>query len=411
MNVQKKLTQLLTYVAAKSPYYKAIFEKQGIEVEKIGVNDLNKLPFTTKDDLASNNEAFLCVPKSEIVDYITTSGTLSNPVSFYLTAKDTERLASNEAASLTMAGGTSDDVYQLMVTMDKQFMAGLAYYLGIQKMGAGAVRVGPTSPQNHLDTILRFNSTVLIAIPSFIVKLIDTAKNNNIDLNTTSIKSIVCIGEPIRNQDFSLNALGERITSQWNVKLFSTYASTEMGAAFTECEAGCGGHLNEDILMMEVVDDEGNQVADGELGEVVITTLGVEGMPLLRYKTGDLCHVHYGRCSCGESSPRLGPVVGRKQQMIKFNGTTVFPPAVFSVLEAQEIGLYKVEVTKNEFGNDVITVVLPEKMDTEEVKKGLRSAFKSKIRVTPFFRFMEEKQLMNSIHQQDKRKPEKIVFS
>lgn len=411
MNNEAKLKELLQYVGQHSPYYKAQFEKLGIDVATIGLDNLSSLPFTTKDDLAKYNESFLCVHKSAIVDYITTSGTLSNPVSFYLTENDTLRLGSNEAAALTLAGGTSDDIYQLMVTMDKQFMAGLAYYLGIKKMGAGVVRVGPTSPQNHLDTILRFNSTVLIAIPSFIVKLIDTAKKNNIDLNDTPIKSIICIGEPIRNTDFSLNVLGERITSQWDVKLFSTYASTEMGAAFTECSAGKGGHLNEDILVLEVVDESGKAVGDGELGEVVVTTLGVEGMPLIRYKTGDLCHVHYDACSCGMKTPRLGPVVGRKQQMIKYNGTTVFPPAVFAVLEGQDVGLYKVEVTKNEFGNDVITVVLPESMNEEEIVQRLRSAFKSKIRVAPKFRFMDETALMNAIHHHDKRKPEKIIFS
>lgn len=411
MSKETRFKQLLNYVAKHSPFYKNVFDEKGINVQDMTLDDLDKLPFTTKDDLAKFNEAFLCVPKNQIVDYITTSGTLSNPVSFYLTENDTKRLAENECTALTMAGGTKDDIYQLMVTMDKQFMAGLAYYLGIKKMGAGAVRVGPTSPQNHLDTILRFDSTILIAIPSFIVKLIETAKKNNIDLNSTPIKSIVCIGEPIRNEDFSLNVLGERITSQWKVKLFSTYASTEMGAAFTECLAGNGGHLNEEMLLMEVVDENGKAVKDGELGEVVVTTLGVEGMPLIRYKTGDLCHIHYSKCACGVESPRLGPVVGRKQQMIKYKGTTVFPPAVFAVLEFLHISLYKVEVTKNEFGNDIITVVLPEQLNTEEKIKEITSAFKSRIRVAPFFKFMEEGKLMNIIHHQDKRKPEKIVFS
>ncbi len=411
MDKTSKLYKQLTYVAAHSPFYQRIFKEKGIEVTTITESTFSEIPFTTKDDLAQYNEAFLCVPKTEIVDYITTSGTLSSPVSFYLTEKDTERLADNEATAFQLAGGTSEDVYQLMVTMDKQFMAGLAYYLGIKKMKAGAVRVGPTSPQNHLDTLLRFNTTVLIAIPSFIVKLIEVAKSQGIDLNTSAIKSIICIGEPIRQIDLNYNELGKRITQDWDVQLISTYASTEMGAAFTECTYGQGGHLNPEILHLEVVDDAGNAVKNGEMGELVVTTLGVEGMPLLRYKTGDLCHVHYEKCACGSKTPRLGPIVGRKQQMIKFNGTTVFPPAIFEVLESQRISLYKVEVSKNEFGNDEVAVLLPSEIKTDELVKHLKSVFRSKIRVTPHFKFLEKDILMGMIHQQDKRKPEKIVFS
>lgn len=411
MDKTSKLYQQLTYVAEKSPYYKRIFKENNIHIATMNDAMFNEIPFTTKDQLARFNEEFLCVPKSKVVDYITTSGTLSSPVSFYLTEKDTERLADNEATAFQLAGGTSEDVYQLMVTMDKQFMAGLAYYLGIKKMKAGAVRVGPTSPQNHLDTLIRFNTTVLIAIPSFIVKLIDVAKSQGIDLNQTAIKSIICIGEPIRQVDLSYNELGKRITDNWKVQLISTYASTEMGAAFTECVHGKGGHLNPEILYLEVVDEAGNPVKDGEMGEVVVTTLGVEGMPLLRYKTGDLCHVHYAKCACGSHTPRLGPIVGRKQQMIKFNGTTVFPPAIFEVLESQQISLYKVEVSKNEFGNDEIAILLPSEIKTDELVKQLKSIFRSKIRVTPHFKFLDKNLLMGMIHQEDKRKPEKIIFS
>ena len=150
-----------------------------------------------------------------------------------------------------------DDIYQLMTTIDKRFMAGLAYQLGISKMGAGIVRTGPGAPFLQWESIQRFSPTILIAIPSFIPKLIDYAIEHNIDYKNSSIKSIVCIGEPIRNEDFTPSELGKRILSQWDVKLYSTYASTEMGAAFTECSEGTGGHLNPELLVLEVVDENG----------------------------------------------------------------------------------------------------------------------------------------------------------
>jgi phenylacetate-CoA ligase len=409
---EHQLKYLLSYVSAHSPYYQRVFREQNIDIDSILVaGDLDKLPFTTKDDLAAANDDFLCVPKSRVADFVTTSGTLSDPVAFYLTDADIERLATNEAASFRCAGGSESDIYQLMTTIDRRFMAGLAYWMGVRKMGAGMIRVGPGAPFLQWESIQRFSPTVIIAIPSFIPRLIDYAVANGIDFQSSTIRSVICIGEPVRNPDFSLNELGKRITSQWDVKLYSTYASTEMGAAFTECSEGRGGHLNPDLLILEVVDEAGAAVGDGELGEVVITTLGVEGMPLIRYKTGDLCHVYYSACACGRTSPRLGPVVGRKQQMIKFKGTTIFPPALFDVLDSvKEIELYQVVVSKNEYGNDEITVLLPMNLQTAVFKEMMHSLFKSRLRVSPALDFVTAEELTFRIYKQEKRKPEKLIY-
>ncbi|TDE11389.1 phenylacetate--CoA ligase family protein [Dyadobacter psychrotolerans] len=411
-NQTEKLRELLLYVSEHSAYYQQVFRGSNIEINSIKeTSDLTQLPFTAKDDLARQNDDFLCVPKSKITDFVTTSGTMSDPVAFYLTDSDVERLATNEAQSFRCAGGSENDVYQLMTTIDKRFMAGLAYWMGARKMGAGMIRVGPGAPFLQWESIQRFSPTVLIAIPSFIPRLLDYAVANDIDFKASGVKSIICIGEPIRNADFTPNELGKRITSQWDVKLYSTYASTEMGAAFTECEIGNGGHLNEDLLILEVVDEDGLNVGEGDLGEVVVTTLGVEGMPLIRYKTGDLCHVYYNPCSCGRSTPRLGPVVGRKQQMIKFKGTTIFPPALFDVLDmVKEIELYQVVISKNEYGNDEITILLPLQLQTAVFKEMLHSLFKSRLRVSPILEFITAEELTFRIYKQEKRKPEKLIY-
>lgn len=410
--INNKLIELIEYVNQHSTFYKHQFLKHNIDISTItSSEELAKLPFTTKDDLTNYNDDFLCVEKHKVADFVTTSGTLSDPITFYLTKKDVDRLALNEATALKCANGSTHDIYQLMTTIDKRFMAGLAYYLGINKLGAGAVRVGPGTPYLQWESIQRFSPTTLIAIPSFIPKIINYAIENGIDYKTSSVKSIICIGEPIRNKDFSPNELGKRILSQWDVKLYSTYASTEMGAAFTECNEGKGGHLNAELLLLEVIDENGKNVASGQLGEVVITTLGVEGMPLLRYKTGDLCNVYYEACSCGRSSARLGPIVGRKQQMIKFKGTTIFPPAIFNVLDMlNEINLYQVEISKDEFDNDQIKILLPKEIESNIFRKKLTSLFKSKLRVTPLFKFIGEKDLNDLIFKENKRKPEKLIY-
>src|SRR5690606_33370084 len=155
------------------------------------------------------------------------------------------------------ANSTSEDIFQLMLTLDRQFMAGMAYYSGIRKMGAGVVRVGPGVPSLQWETIERLKPTAIVAVPSFIIKLIHYAEENGIDVNQSSVKKAICIGENIRDEHLVPNILAKKITGKWNIQLFSTYASTEMQTAFTECEAGRGGHLNPELLIVELLDEEG----------------------------------------------------------------------------------------------------------------------------------------------------------
>lgn len=412
MNLLDKINDLLQHVEKNSPYYNRSFSSLFSNGFKLSSpSDLSSLPFTTKDDLSQFNEDFLCVPRNKVADFVTTSGTTGFPVSLYLTKNDVERLARNEYDSFITIGATSDDIFQLLTTMDKRFMAGLAYYLGVQKLDAGMIRVGPGVPQFHWDSILKFQPTILIAVPSFIISLISYAKANNIDFKKSSVKKIVCIGEPIRKSDFSFNALGKRITHEWDVQLFSTYASSEMGAAFTECEAGLGGHLNEELLILEVVNENNQPVHSGESGEIVVTTLGVEGTPLIRFKTGDLAHVYYEKCTCGRTSPRLGPIIGRKNQMIKFKGTTLFPSTIFDQLDAfPEIVQYKIEVEKDDFENDQVFIYLEKHLDKTSSITLLKEKFVATIRVSPHLRFVDANDLRNMIYKKDQRKPEKIVF-
>ncbi len=334
---EKNLRELLDYLTAHSPYYQKIFKENGIDPARIKrPEDLGLLPTTGKEDLQAFNDEFLCVPKSSVIEYTSTSGTLGAPVTIALTEKDLQRLAYNEFKSFTCAGTTGDDLFQLMLTLDRQFMAGMAYYSGIRKLGAGIIRVGPGVPSLQLETIFRLRPTVLVAVPSFILKLIQYAAAHQINLNESSVKKAICIGENIRQSDFSLNLLGKKIIEAWDIQLFSTYASTEMQTAFTECEIRHGGHQQPDLVIVELLNEANQPVADGEAGEVTITTLGVEGMPLLRYKTGDLCVAHREPCACGRQTLRLSPVIGRKKQMIKFKGTTLFAPALFDLLAGME---------------------------------------------------------------------------
>jgi phenylacetate-CoA ligase len=180
-----------------------------------------------------------------------------------------------------------------------------------------------------------------------------------IDPANLGIKRIVCIGEPVRGQDFALSPLGERLEGLWRSRIFGTYASTEMATSFTDCAEGTGGHLHPELMVVEIVDETGVLVPPGTFGEVVATPLGVTGMPLLRFKTGDIAMLHDAPCSCGRNTYRLGPVIGRKSQMLKCRGTTVYPPAIFTVLQGlPEVRGYYIEVESEFALSDRIRVVV-----------------------------------------------------
>lgn len=401
----------LCYAKEKSPFYAKQLKDFTITEEAVADGLLQKLPFTTKADISENNRDFLAVPISKVAEYVTTSGTSGAPITIFLTKKDLDRLAQNEKYALSCTGANHTDIFQLMTTIDRQFMAGLAYYLGVQEMDAGMIRIGPGVPALQWKSILENQVTVLIAVPSFIITLIEYAKNNGIDYKNCSVKKIICIGEALRENDFSLNILGRRIAEEWDVELYSTYASTEMGAAFTECEAQKGGHLNAAILHLEVIKEDGNHALDGEEGEIVITSLGTEGTPLIRYRTGDLARLYTQPCSCGRTSPRIGPIIGRKNQMIKYKGTTIFPKSIYEIFDAQtEVTCYKVEVSKDYLGNDLITVLLDRKIEKSPIMTRIIEDCQAKLKVVPHFVFLDADYLQSQVFKKNIRKPEKIVF-
>lgn len=393
---EAKLRELLLYLNHHSVFYQKHFAHHGISADRIKtLDDLVKIPPTTKDDLQNHHLEFLCVPPTEILEYTSTSGTLGKPVTIALTRNDLERLAYNECISFQCADCTSDDLFQLMLTLDRQFMAGIAYYQGIHKLGAGLIRTGPGAPILQWETIHQLMPTATVAVPSFLLKMIEFAEERGIDPNKSSIRKAICIGESIRNADFGLNTLGRKITEGWQIQLYSTYASTEMQTAFTECGRGTGGHHHPELLIVEVLDEQHNQVPPGMNGEITITTLGVEGIPLLRYKTGDIASYDDDACACGRTTMRMGPVVGRKKQMIKLKGTTFYPAAVFDILnEISAIANYSVEVYKNELGTDELVVHLDvEEQQKPGVESSLQYIFRSRLRVIPQIRFASRQEI------------------
>jgi phenylacetate-CoA ligase len=349
----------LRYVSEHSPYYRSLFKAKKIDPAAITLDTLQSLPLTDKTALGQHNEEFLAVPRSAIVDMVLSSGTTGRPTTMMYTENDLRRLAYNEELSLESCGMTRDDIVLLTCTMDRCFIAGLAYFSGVRSLGAAAIRNGLSGFESHLEIIERLKPTVIVGVPTFLLKLGQFIKSRGIDPHQTGISKLICIGEPVRDRTLQFLRVGESLEAVWGAKIYSTYASSETITSFCECTAQQGGHLHPNLAVVEIVNDQGEVLPSGELGEVVVTPLAIEGMPLVRFKTGDMSFLLDAPCSCGRQSPRLGPIVGRKNHMIKFRGTTLYPNSIYAVLDSLPgISEYYVTATSDYDLSDVVKVTV-----------------------------------------------------
>ncbi|MBR4716759.1 MAG: phenylacetate--CoA ligase family protein, partial [Lentisphaeria bacterium] len=189
--------------------------------------------------------------------------------------------------------------------------------------------------------------------PSFLAKLGEYLAETGYD--TSSVHTLVCIGEPLRTRDLELTPLGRKLDRHFPGAAHSTYASSEIVTSFTECSACAGGHPPADLAVVEIVDPDGHPLPPGKVGEVVVTPLRVTGMPLIRFRTGDVSFlIPEERCSCGRNTRRLGPILGRKAQMLKIRGTTLFPNSFFTVLDSlEDVADYYMEVSGSALSDEV----------------------------------------------------------
>jgi len=204
--------------------------------------------------------------------------------------------------------------------------------------------------------------------------------------------------------------LAAKIKSSWDIELYSTYASTEMNTAFNECEMHNGGHHHPELIIAEILDENDQIVTDGNVGELVISTLGVEAMPLLRFKTGDMVKAHTEACACGRTTMRLGPVVGREKQMIKYKGTTLYPPAMYNVLNHfSEVDSFIIEIFHNDLGTDEILIKIATSTPTDSLLTEIKDHFRAKLRVLPRIEFQDKSELNALRFPAMSRKPVELI--
>lgn len=391
------------------PFYKQRFEETALNPDTFNqLSNLADLPLTSRHDIDDNPEMFSLGNALNYADISLTSGTTGNPVIVPYTDNDLKRLGFNEMIGFYSAGIRKGDTVLLTVTLDRCFIAGLAYYLGLVQLGAAAIRSGPGQPEKQWKLIHQLQPSAIVGVPSFLLKLAEWGAKAGNTANRSPVQKLITIGEPIRKHDNSLTLLGKKLEKAWGAGIYSSYGATELETAFGECEQSCGGHVHPELMIVEIIDDAGQVVQAGQAGEIVVTPLGVEGFPLVRFRTGDIARLHSSPCKCGWNTPRLGPIEGRLAQRLKVKGTTLYPEAIFQTLqEIPGITESYVEVRSTFDLSDEITVYVGDDghlPDTQMIVEKLQAH----LRIRPNVIIKPRLEILSVITRNGGRKPKKF---
>lgn len=352
-----QLTRLRATVArvGRCDFYAQRLADAGITPESLqSLDDLAKIPFTTKDDLRANYPTgLLCVPRSEIVRMHCSSGTTGTPTAICHTQNDINSWADLMARSMHMVGVRREDVFQNMSGYGL-FTGGLGIHFGAERLGCMTIPAGAGNSRRQLKLIKDFQTTVVHILPSYALILgghLEERGENPADLPLR----IALVGAEPYTEEYR-----RRIEELFNMKVYNSYGLSEMngpGVAF-ECLEQSGLHVWEDAFIPEIIDPEtGKNLPDGEIGELVMTCLCRQGMPILRYRTRDLTRIIPGSCPCGRQHRRIDRIVGRADDMLIIKGVNIYPMQVEQVLMAfREVGQNYMIVLDNDGVADNMTV-------------------------------------------------------
>lgn len=326
----KRLVKLVKYVYTNVKFYREKMQTLGIEPGDIhGIEDIVKLPFTTKQDLRDNYPYGLqAAPASEIVRVHASSGTTGNPTIVGYTQKDIEIWAECVSRCLGAAGMSKEDTFSVSYGYGL-FTGGLGLHYGVENIGAAVVPTSTGNTEKHLRLMRDLKITGTAATPSYMLYLAETMEKMGIKKEDLSLKAALCGAEPWTEN------MRQEIQNKLGLKMYNIYGLSEVlgpGVSY-ECECQNGSHICEDHFFPEIIDpDTLEPLPYGQQGELVFTTLTKEGMPVLRYRTRDISSLIIDECPCGRKNIKMGSIMGRSDDMLIIRGINVFPSQVESVI-------------------------------------------------------------------------------
>jgi len=327
----ERLVAQVKRVYERVPFYRNVLDHTGITPDRVrGIDDLPHLPFTKKLDLRDNYPfGLFAVPNKEVVRIHASSGTTGKPTTCGYSRGDIDMWAEVMARSLVGASATDEDVVQVAYGYGL-FTGGLGAHYGAELLGASVIPISGSNTQRQLMLMQDYGTTMICCTPSFVLYLWDVAQQLGLDVTTFPLRVGVLGAEPWSE------TMRSDIEQKWNIKACDIYGLSEIIGPGVSCEcieAQSGLHISDDHFLPEVIDPEtGEVLPEGELGELVITTLTKEAMPLIRYRTGDITRLSSEPCICGRTNTRMARVSGRSDDMLIIRGVNVFPSQVESVL-------------------------------------------------------------------------------
>lgn len=391
----KKLRQTIS-IALNSKMYKHKFDELHITPDSIKtLDDIRKIPFTTKQDLRDNYPfGLVCGDMKDAVRIHSSSGTTGHPTVVVYSRHDIDSWANMIARNMYMVGCRNTDVFQNSSGYG-MFTGGLGFQYGAEKLGATTIPAAAGNSKRQVMFIRDFGTTCLHAIPSYAIRLAEVFKEEGIDPRSTKLRTLFIGAEPHTNEQRL------KIERLLGVKAYNSYGMTEMngpGVAF-ECKQQNGMHLWEDNYIVEIIDPETLEpVPDGETGEMVLTTLDRTMMPIIRYRTRDITRIIPGECECGRTHRRIDRIKGRTDNMFIIKGVNVFPMQVEKILiQYPGIGSNYLITLDTIADNDVMTVEIEledMKSDTypelQEMARTIQRALKDEILLTPRVKFVKK---------------------
>ncbi len=353
-----RLKETVARVYEKVPYYRAKMQEKGLKPEDIQtLADLQKLPFTTKQDMRDTYPfGLFAVPKDELVRIHASSGTTGKPTVVGYTRGDLETWTDCVSRIACMGGATSKDVAQICFGYG-MFTGAFGLHYGLEKLGAAIVPSSTGNSEKQLMYMQDFQTSLLVATPSYALRLAEVAQGMGIDPKTDLHIKTALVGSELLT-----DAMREEMHAVWgkDIRITSNYGMSElMGPGVSgECLEHCGMHINEDYFIPEIIDSvTGEVLPAGEKGELVITCIKKEGLPLIRYRTKDVTRLFYEPCACGRTTCRMENPSGRSDDMLKIRGVNVFPGQIEEVvLSVEELGPHYEIIVEREGYTDKLTV-------------------------------------------------------
>ena len=376
----KRLKKIVRYAYDNVPFYRKKFDDAGVEPTIKKLEDIEKFPFTTKDELRRQMPfGMLAVSKEECIELHSSSGTTGVPITVCYTRNDIEVWAEVMARSLAMAGLTKKDIFQIPVPYGT-FTGAFGFHYGGHKVGALVIPTGKGDSERQIKLMEYYGTTFIAGIASYAIHLGQTAMKMGIEPSKLSVRNGIFGAETFTKE------MKRRLSKMWDMDVHDIYGLTEMcgPGVSADCDMHDGLHIWEDHFLPEIIDpNTGDVIGKEEEGELVLTTLTKEGMPIIRYRTRDITFLYDGVCDCGRTHVKHAPIKGRSDDMLIIKGTNLFPGQIEDVIMKDDrVSENWLMVIDKENDMDVVTVKIEtrKKVDEEGAKK-IAEDIRKKIRV------------------------------